>query len=282
MATRKAGGGAAKGARGTIAAAVMIVLIAAAIIAWWNVNNFKSIGDAIDWLREKSDKVGTCIDDNLSQGPDNIRNLVNAHNCIFPDLSGDGGTVPDPTGTPVPGDEKNQDELNALLDTITVAEPKDVDYVRSEWKHWSDLDGNGCDSREDALVKAGTAVTTDPKTCKVLTGTWIEQYAGETYTDPSKMDLDHVVPLSWAASNGGNDWDANTKEEFANDNGNLILASASENRSKGDKGPSKYMPKNEAFQCSYITAFVSIVAKYDLTISQADKDSAVIIIRTKC
>ncbi len=285
MPSRRAGGGAARGAKGTIATAVMILLIIAAIIGWWNVNGFKSIGDAIDWLRDKSDRVGLCVDENLSQGPDNIKNLINAHSCIFPDFSGGGDTGPStplPTDPGTPAETPTKEAINSLLESIPVAPSKDVDYVRSQWKHWSDLDGNGCDSREDALVRGGTNVTTDPKTCKVLSGNWVEQYSNESYTDPSKMDLDHVVALSWAASNGGNDWDSATKEAFANDPTNLILASASENRSKGDKGPSKYMPKNESFHCIYITAYIEVLAKYELTIPQADKDSAAITIRTKC
>ncbi len=265
-----------------IAASVILFLIAALIVSWWSVNRFKDLGDAVNWIHQRSDRVNACVNENMNKPGNWLQNVVNANNCIFSTavIPSSGSS----SGTPPTGDNSSIDAsaVLATLNSIKVAPAQNVKYVRSQWKHWSDLTGNGCDTREDVLIASGENVQTDPKTCKVLSGTWHEQYTPQVFTDPNKMDLDHVVPLAWAAANGGNDWDLNKKEQFANDQGNLILASASENRKKGDKGPSGYLPPNEAFQCTYVTHFVNTVAKWGLTIPQADKDAAESVLKRMC
>lgn len=272
------GGGGAGGLKGFIAAAGMIVVLAASIMGWWNYNGFQSVSDAIGWFQQKSANMDKCVDGELAANNPNAQNIVNAHGCLLPNIIGNGkGPQQDFTLS-----EDGKKSTLSAIDTLTVAPSQDVKYNRSEWKHWVDLDGNGCDTREDILIANGEEVKSDPKTCKVTEGIWTEYYAGKTFTDPSGMDLDHVVPLSWAASNGGNTWDAEKKIAFANDPGNLFLSDASENRSKGDKGPSEYLPPNKDFQCAYVNTFISVVAKYDLTMPQSDKAAAQEVIKERC
>lgn len=276
----KGGGGGSGGLKGGFFSVLMVVLIAAAAVAWWNVNGFTSVSDAVHWFQAKSDSMNACVDKNLPDGAaaNDPRNLVNAHNCIVPGIGSKTSTkAPD-----APVDTSSKTGITALAESIAVAPEQNVAYKRSEWRHWSDLDGNGCDSREDTLVKDGTNVVTDPSTCKVLSGTWTEKYSDTTTTDSSSLDIDHIVPLSWAAKNGGQGWAANVKEQFANDPLNLIISAASENRSKGDKGPADYLPPNKAFQCQYITSFVTVVHKYDLTMPQNDKTKTLSTIKDRC
>lgn len=279
MANRKrtSRGGRAGGFKGFLVSAGMIVMLAAAVFGWWSYNGFQSIGDAVDWFQSKSATMDQCVDGELAQGASDVENLINAHGCVLPNVVGsstEGGNVS------LSADAK-ETLLNKLSD-VSVMAAASVSYSRSEWKHWLDLDGDGCDTREQVLKASGIDVKTDPKTCKVLSGTWVEPYSGKTYTDPSAMDLDHVVPLSWAAANGGNSWPAEKKTAFANDPLNLFLSDASENRSKGDKGPSEYLPPNQSFQCTYVTSFVSVVISYDLTMSQLDKAAAEKVIEERC
>lgn len=278
MATRKrTGRGAAGGAKGAFASVLMIVLVAAVVVGWWNVNGFTSLGDAIQWLRDKSDQMDACVDSNIPDGEaaGNIRNLIGAYDCNTPG--------------PGPGeilnrldDRTSKEELLAVIAALPVKSEESVNYKRSEWRHWSDLDKNGCDSREDLLVASGVNVKTDPKTCKVLSGSWTEVYSNTTTTDSSSLDVDHVVPLAWAARNGGNIWLADKKEQFANDPVNLVLASASENRSKSDKGPADYLPPNTAFQCEYAKRFVTVLVNYELTIPQPDKAKLTEVVKSRC
>jgi hypothetical protein len=53
-------------------------------------------------------------------------------------------------------------------------------------------------------------------------------------------------------------WDAATRQEFANNPGNLIPVSASANRSKGSKGPDEWLPPLESYRCEYITLWVGL------------------------
>jgi len=280
MATRKrSGGGAAGGWKGGALTVVMLILIAAVGVAWWNANGFTSLNDAIDWIRAKSNQVDACVDSNLPDGEagKDVRNLVNAHNCILPGLGDE-----TPNLQEIDLDLNTKEGVLALVNALDVAPAENVDYKRSDWRHWSDLDKNGCDSREDLLKHDGIDVKTDPKTCKALSGSWTELYSNTTTTNPSSLDVDHVVPLSYAAQHGGQEWTNDVKEQFANDVENLRLASASENRSKGDKGPKDYLPENEDFLCVYSKQFALVIHTYGLTVDQGDKTALLQTVEAYC
>lgn len=55
---------------------------------------------------------------------------------------------------------------------------------------------------EFVLKRDGKDVKAD-SSCKVESGTWISPYDGTTWTDGSKLDIDHLVPLenAWIVSN---------------------------------------------------------------------------------
>jgi hypothetical protein len=78
--------------------------------------------------------------------------------------------------------------------------------------------------------------------------------------------MDHMVPLAEAWRSGAWKWTSAQRQAFANDLENseaLIAVTASTNRSKGDKDPSRWMPAND--QCVYIQNWISIKIKYSLT-----------------
>lgn len=278
---KKRGGGAAGGLKGGALTVVMFLVIAGAVVGWWNTNGFTSFGDVIDWFKQKSASLDACVDGHLPDGTaaSDFRNLWNAHNCATPLPSGSADIQANAIAIE---NVEGPEALTALLDSIAVAPEKKVEYKRSDWRHWSDLDNNGCDTREDILQRDGTDVKTDPKTCKVLSGKWTEQYGPTTVTNGGDLDIDHIVPLSWAARNGGQDWDASIKEQFANDPDNLFVSIAKENRSKGDKGPADYLPPNQDFICEYTASFVKVVYKYQLTIPQNEKSAASGAIKKYC
>jgi hypothetical protein len=268
--SRGRSGGGGGGIRGGIVTAISLVMVIGFIFAWAQANNIKGPSGALEYFRTWSKQIENCGVSNLEW------------NCETP-LPGYERNGPpvvlEPTNL---GVEVNPDAALAFLDSIKLKNAEDVDYSRSDWKHWSDLDGNGCDSREDTLVKSGSAVTTDPGTCKVIAGSWVEPYANSTITDSSKIDIDHVVALSYAAANGGQALNPELKEQLANDPLNLYISKASENRSKGDKGPSEYLPPNEAFQCQYVSSFITVIEKYKLTMPKADATAVRKVLETKC
>lgn len=172
-------------------------------------------------------------------------------------------------GTNDGGNPNAEQELKTSwsnLEAIQVADAQKVDYNRSEWRHWT---GSPCNTRQQTLIDQGQNVTRDDK-CKITGGEWIGPYTGEVFTNSSDLDIDHVIPLGYAARHGGNEWSADRKEAFANDPIHLLATSASANRSKSDKGPGDYMPDLKEYHCAYSKIWVNTVAKYDLTITAKD------------
>lgn len=278
MATRRPGrGSSGQGIKGGIITALTIMVLIGFIVAWIQANNIKDFSGVLTYFRTWSSQIQAC-------GIEKLQWTCNGPIAGYDGTKKPGSNTPgsDPASAPAGGEKVSSTAATSTLAAVPVASAKDVPYVRSEWKHWSDLNNTGCNTREDILVRTGSNVKTDPKTCKVLSGTWTEPYSNKTFTDSSKLDIDHVVPLSWAASNGGQSLSSGAKEQFANDPLNLYISSDTENRSKGDSGPSKYLPPNNSFQCQYVTSFVTVVAKYKLTIPQADADAARKVLSTKC
>ena len=172
--------------------------------------------------------------------------------------------------------------VTEALDGLAVGDPQNVDYDREGQfgRAWLDVDDNGCDTRNDILARDLDDISLDEDDCTVLTGTLEDPYTGQTInfqrgaSTSSAVQIDHIVPLSWAARQGALDWDQDTRVAFANDPVNLIAADGPANGSKGDKGPAEWLPPNEAFHCDYVGAFVQVVDTYDLTMPPADAERA--------
>lgn len=152
------------------------------------------------------------------------------------------------------------------LKKIDTVKYTDVDYDRANWKHW---EGSPCDARDKQLKKQGKNVKTGDY-CKIESGKWTDPFTGDTYTDSSKMDMDHVVPLGYTASHGGVDWSQKKKEKFANDPIHLRAVGAGINRSKGSDGPSDFMPPKKSYRCEYSKIWVDTANKYDLKLGKDD------------
>lgn len=149
-------------------------------------------------------------------------------------------------------------------------------YDREKFRHWSDLDGNRCDSRQDVLIRQsiGGKAQVDPFGCKVVAGDWFSDYDGKTFTVPGDLDVDHVVALGEGWRAGAWQWDDARREAFANDldSRQLVAVSAASNRSKSDKRPDQWMPPRAEFHCQYIFDWVSVKAKWDLTVAVPERD----------
>lgn len=147
-------------------------------------------------------------------------------------------------------------------------------YNRSEWEHWQDYNNDCKNVRADLLeIHSQTKVEfKGSEECVVTSGQWIDKYTGRVLTQAKELQVDHIVPLSWAHWHGGCDWPNEKKEKFANDPENLILTSASANQSKSDKGPNKWMPSNQSFHCEYIQKWDSITREYGLNFTPMESD----------
>lgn len=144
------------------------------------------------------------------------------------------------------------------------------DYARERFEHWSDIDNDKLDARHEALYKQAiraiplVLIDDSEELHYVVSGFWVCPYTGVIFTDPTKMDVDHIVPLKWAWEHGASEWDETKRKEFANDQDNLIAVDAGSNRSKGAKGPNEWMPPNIYFGLKYLYLFINVCEKYEL------------------
>ena len=151
--------------------------------------------------------------------------------------------------------------------TLTIAEDNGEGYNRSLLRHWIDSDGDGCNTRNEVLIEEAVKKPKIGKRCQLTKGSWVSPYDGKRYSNPSKLDIDHLIPLAEAWRSGASRWTNAQRERFANDLESpeaLIAVTLNLNRSKGDRDVSDWLPPLN--KCSYIFSWVKIKVKYSLTV----------------
>lgn len=145
-------------------------------------------------------------------------------------------------------------------------------YSREQFgRGWADTDGDCQNSRHEALINQSTGPVRfkTSRECRVTAGRWISPFTGTIIHDPSKIDIDHLVPLKWAWDHGAYRWSRSQREHFANDPANLLSVEASLNRQKGAKGPSEWLPP--ANKCQYMLRFTRVMKTYQLKLSASEE-----------
>ncbi|AUG76500.1 hypothetical protein CFP65_1614 [Kitasatospora sp. MMS16-BH015] len=171
-----------------------------------------------------------------------------------------------------------------LIAKVKTADPGpragyDRDQFGPAWTDTADgvaLARNNCDTRDDLLARDGKRLEHKEGSSCVVTGMSIyDPYTGKTVQwtkqQATKIQIDHVMPLSYDWQMGAATWDKAKRVQIANDPLNLIPADGSQNASKGDSGPSTWLPANEAVRCSYAVRFAQVSLKYKLPVQPADK-----------
>ncbi len=162
--------------------------------------------------------------------------------------------------------------LDVLL-TIPIELETPAGYDRDLFPHWSDADGDGCDTREEVLIRDAGGSAEVGGSCGVTSGAWYSVYDAVWLDHATQLDVDHVVALKEAWDSGANDWDTARREAFANDLNDphaLIAVSSSSNQSKGAADPSNWLPDNPDDQCRYIVAWVIVKARWELSMDQSE------------
>jgi hypothetical protein len=163
---------------------------------------------------------------------------------------------------------------------LVVAEDKNTGYKRSLFKHWIDVDRDGCDTRAEVLIEEAVVKPKIGPKCKLTGGEWVSAYDGKKVTNASQLDVDHLVPLAEAWRSGAWQWTAAQRQAYANDledSRALIAVTLSSNRSKGDKDPAKWIPAKE--DCNYLENWVAIKNKYALTFDEVEATKIVKLIQ---
>ena len=166
----------------------------------------------------------------------------------------------------------------AKLGALTLApRVRRDDYDRGAFgSSWRDTDHNGCNQRDDVLVRdavPGTVTAGRQGSCDhdVLAGSWVDPYTGRRIdlTDAKapaqaqSVQIDHVVPLSEAWSSGAWRWAPERRAAFSNDLGVLLAVDGPTNASKGDDDPAAWRPR-KSYQCTYAQRWITVKATWKL------------------
>jgi len=171
-----------------------------------------------------------------------------------------------------------EDSISTLNSLEVKGRAPKTGYSRAQFPHWSDLDRNGCDARNDILKRDLTDVIFKAGTrdCKVISGVLLDPFSNKVlaFTSvKSAVDIDHLVALSNAWQTGAAYFDRSKRSQIANDPLNLLAVDARLNRQKGDGDAATWLPPHKPFRCEYVSRQVAVKAKYSLWVTAAEKDA---------
>lgn len=161
-----------------------------------------------------------------------------------------------------------------IVNTLPAGVEHAAGYDRGKFTLWSDADGDGCDARDEVLIKEAITKPRVGSGCALRGGRWFSKYDGVRTTDSSSFDIDHMVPLNEAWQSGAWAWSSAKRKAYANDLGykaSLIAVSAHSNRSKGDREPQDWMPERVAYSCKYVKQWVAVKWRWQLKVNTAER-----------
>ena len=178
---------------------------------------------------------------------------------------------------------------DALVLDLLTAIPLELEtqdgYDRDLFEVWSDLDGDGCDTRGEVLMRDAVETFASGSGCDVGTGLWYSVYDGVWLDDARQLEVDHVVALKEAWDSGAKDWDRARRVAFGNDLTSplsLIAVSSSSNQAKGNADPSNWLPPNKEDLCRYIAAVVVIKARWELSMDESEHGRIRNLLESQC
>ena len=175
-----------------------------------------------------------------------------------------------PPATTVPGSVLALD----LLALIPVENENPDGYDRDLFSYGDIEDDRGCDTRAVVLIEESlTPAQVDPFGCAVVAGDWFSVYDSVSWSDPGELQVDHVVALKEAWDSGAWGWAPERRSAFGNDLADprsLRAVTGSVNQAKGAADPSNWIPPNPDFVCTYLADWVSIKARWGLSMDRSE------------
>jgi len=163
------------------------------------------------------------------------------------------------------------DRFVRLPMTLNTRDQQDL-YLAEDWPHWMLV--STCQTVRTQILEATSEVPvswTNPRQCEIREGKWIDAYTGEEFARAARLELDHIIPLSYANAANGYQWNDQKRMQFANDPLNLIPVGRDTHRNKRDRGIGSWRPPEESFHCEYAAAWRDMSRKYDLQLYQRDE-----------
>ena len=163
-------------------------------------------------------------------------------------------------------------------------------YSRSAFgPQWSDVDRNGCDTRNDVLRRDLINIVFREKTrdCVVESGLLVDQFSNSEINfergqkTSMLVQIDHVVSLSNAWQTGIFQASLKERTAFANDPINLLAVKGSLNSQKGDGDAATWLPPYKPFRCKYVALQINVKAKYGLWVTRAEQEAMVRILSSQ-
>jgi len=154
---------------------------------------------------------------------------------------------------------------------------------------WSDVDRNGCDTRNDILKRDLTNLVFREKTreCVIESGILLDPFSNTEINfvrgqrTSMLVQVDHVVSLSNAWQTGIFQSSVKERIAFANDPINLLAVKGSLNSQKGDGDAATWLPPHKPFRCKYVTLQINVKAKYGLWVTRAEQEAMVRILSSQ-
>ncbi len=167
-------------------------------------------------------------------------------------------------------------DLLAALPVKGSAPKTGYDRVADFGEAWLDVDGNGCDTRDDILARDLTDVVRRDG-CVVLSGTLADPYTGTSIPfvrgpdTSARIQIDHVVPLLDAWRTGARALTQEARERLANDPLNLVAVDGPTNQRKGAGNAATWLPPAKAYRCEYAARQVAVKSAYGLWVVPAER-----------
>lgn len=177
-----------------------------------------------------------------------------------------------PTATSAHAAETYSAPLQTAISSLPVATENRTGHTRDQFKLWVDADGDGCDTRKEVLIAEADDPVTVGSSCSLSGGRWFSYYDRVSWTDPGRIDIDHVVPLAEAWDSGASSWTAAQRQSYANDLGDsrtLVGVTDTVNQSKGDQDPAEWMPTYD--KCRYLREWVAVKIRWRLKVNSGER-----------
>lgn len=176
--------------------------------------------------------------------------------------------------------QRQYDEASLTLEQLPVkGRASKTGYSRTQFGDgWTSM--NGCDTRNIILNRDLVDVVVD-ENCLVTSGSLNDPYTGKVIEFRRGQDtsavvqIDHVVALSDAWQKGAQQIGGEERIKLANDPLNLLAVSGPANQQKSDSDAASWLPPNKRFRCQYVSRQVMVKKKYNLWVTQAEKDTIV-------
>jgi hypothetical protein len=179
--------------------------------------------------------------------------------------------------------------LSVIQAQVTKGRAAKTGYTRAQFgPAWSDVDRNGCDTRNDILKRDLTNQVYKEKTkqCVVLSGILVDPFSGESINfvqgakTSSEVQIDHSVALSNAWQTGAFKLTSDQRKAFANDPLNLQAVKGKLNSQKGDGDAATWLPPLKSYRCDYVSRQIAVKLKYKLWFTAPEKEAMIRILKT--